>query len=39
MNAAASFDAENSEFIEVDPTGRYGRVYTSFFTLHLCLLL
>ncbi|GAU47409.1 hypothetical protein TSUD_46200 [Trifolium subterraneum] len=25
MNVAASFDAENSEFIEVDPTGRYGR--------------
>ncbi|CAJ2630243.1 unnamed protein product [Trifolium pratense] len=24
-NVAASFDAENSEFIEVDPTGRYGR--------------
>jgi hypothetical protein len=38
MNVAASFDAENSEFIEVDPTGRYGRVYTSLFALHLCLL-
>lgn len=28
MNVAASFEAQNSEFIEVDPTGRYGRVYT-----------
>ncbi|XP_058766896.1 probable serine/threonine-protein kinase WNK9 isoform X2 [Vicia villosa] len=25
MNVAASFEAQDSEFIEVDPTGRYGR--------------
>ncbi|XP_050892668.1 probable serine/threonine-protein kinase WNK9 isoform X2 [Lathyrus oleraceus] len=25
MNVAASFEAHDSEFIEVDPTGRYGR--------------
>lgn len=28
MNGAASDEAEYSEFVEVDPTGRYGRVYT-----------
>lgn len=39
MNVAASVEAEDSEFIEVDPTGRYGRVHISLFTLHLCLLL
>lgn len=27
MNNAACVEAEDSEFVEVDPTGRYGRVY------------
>lgn len=33
MNGAASSDEEEySEFVEVDPTGRYGRVHTLFVT-------
>jgi len=34
MNGAACVEAECCEFVEVDPTGRYGRVYTFSFTTH-----
>lgn len=28
MNGDTSFEDDYSEFVEVDPTGRYGRVYS-----------
>lgn len=30
MNGSASFEAKDSEFVEVDPTGRYGRLFTEY---------
>lgn len=30
MNGVVGLDADDSEFVEVDPTGRYGRVWASF---------
>lgn len=41
MNGFAHLDLDHSEFVEVDPTGRYGRVNFFFFILYIfnCLLL
>lgn len=29
MNGVIDFESDDSEFVEVDPTGRYGRVCSS----------
>lgn len=36
MNGAACVDAECCEFVEVDPTGRYGRVHTFPLLIKFC---
>lgn len=32
MNGVVDLDSDDSEFVEVDPTGRYGRVCLSIFS-------
>ena len=39
MNGGASFEPEYSEFVELDPTGRYGRVCITPFLLIFSFLL
>ena len=36
MNGFSLVDPNYSEFVEVDPCGRYGRVSLSFSILHFC---
>ena len=39
MNCDAELDPDYSEFVEVDPTGRYGRVISKFSCFFLTLIL